>query len=264
MLKASKGVWLCALVTGLASMTLPAAAVRLEVADSAPAWAHLGAAALLIAHIAGGAVGIGAGIVAALTRKGSRRHRLAGRVFVGAMFVAYLIGGAVAPFLTEGQRPNFVAAVLALYLLLSGVRTARRKPYVAGRTEVGGLIVALGIVAMGVSFALLGARSATGTVDGSPPQAFVLFIFAGTIAALGEINVLARRKLSEISRQTRHLWRMCFSFFIATGSLFLGQPQVFPDGFNDTPAPLVLAFLPLFVLLFAVARLRWRARRSIS
>ncbi|MEO1405612.1 MAG: hypothetical protein AAFV54_03880, partial [Pseudomonadota bacterium] len=37
--------------------------------------------------------------------------------------------------------------------------------------------------------------------------------------------------------------------FIASGSLFLGQPQVFPDGFNATAWPFTLAFAPLLAML---------------
>ena len=48
------------------------------------------------------------------------------------MFVTYLIGAGVAPFLETGQRPNFVAGVLALYLLTSGVMAAMRRDFRAG------------------------------------------------------------------------------------------------------------------------------------
>jgi hypothetical protein len=48
------------------------------------------------------------------------------------------------------------------------------------------------------------------------------------LAASGDIRMLARDQSSSQQRIARHLWRMCFGLFIATGSFFLGQQQVFP------------------------------------
>lgn len=242
---AQRGVLLAAVICAPDAL-----AERLAVAADASLLQHLGAAALLYAHILGGVAGLLAGTAALLVRKGGALHRGAGKMFLFAMAITYLVGAGVAPFLNEGQRPNFVAGVLALYLLWSGVSAARRRPFTAGWAERIGLIVALAITAMGLSFMLIGLQSATGTVDGSPPEAFVLFIVAGSAAAAGELNALLRGKLSPAARIARHLWRMCVSFFIASGSLFLGQPQVFPESFNTSPAPLVLALIPLLALAF--------------
>ena len=182
------------------------------------------------------------------------------------MFVTYLIGAGVAPFLPQGQRPNFVAGVLALYLLLSGVSAARRRPFVAGIGEKIGLAVAATIAAMGVTFMMIGAQNGTGTVDGAPPQAFILFVAFGSLAAVGEIRILIQKSLSNISRILRHLWRMCASFFFASGSLFLGQPQVFPEAFNHSAWPTLLAFFPLIVAAIGIPgvmiRLRMLSRQA--
>jgi hypothetical protein len=234
----------------------PAHAAHLEVSPDAPAWAHVGATVVLLMHIAGGTLGLVAGAAASAARKGGLTHRLAGRAFFVSMLVAYVIGTIVAPFLAEGQRPNFVAGILALYLLISGVAAARRRVFRAGLGEKAGLVIALLITAMGVLFAHQSADSATGTLDGAPPEAFVVFILGGSVAAAGEVNVLLRNTLSEVARRSRHLWRMCFSFFIASGSLFLGQPQVFPGWFNRSMLPTALALMPLLVMLFWVIAVR--------
>lgn len=242
------------------SICFPVFAERLEFAEDASPLLHFWAAMLLYSHIAGGAIGLMAGLTASLVKKGARVHRIAGKTFFYAMFISYLIGAGVAPFLNEGQRPNFVAGILALYLLISGVYTARRRPFIAGVWEKVGLVVALTITSMGALFMYMGHQSETGTVDGSPPQAFILFIFAGTVAAAGELNAILRKQLSEKARVTRHLWRMCFSFFIASGSLFFGQPQLFPDWISDTLLPVFLGFLPLLILLIWLAKTRLARR----
>jgi hypothetical protein len=233
---------------------------NLEAAPGAPAWAHFGAAALLYLHIGGGTVGMISGVAALSTRKGGRLHRTAGAVFFVSMLIAYAIGAGVAPFLDEGQRPNFIAGVMALYLLVSGVLAVRRREKSAGLLEFAGLVIAVVIAGAGLVLMRMGAESPTGTVDGSPPQAFILFVFAGTVAALGEINVIVRRGVTGAARVGRHLWRMCFSLFIASGSFFLGQMQVQPEWFRESPLPYVLALAPLPVMVFWLIWVRFAGR----
>ena len=55
----------------------------------------------------------------------------------------------------------------------------------------------------------------------------------------------------------RHLWRMCFGWFIATGSFFLGQQQVFPVALRKTNLLIVPAILPLLLLVFWLGRSRF-------
>jgi uncharacterized membrane protein len=242
-----------------------AQAETLKAGPGDPVWMHLGADALLWAHIGGGAIGLVAGVVALAAHKGQKVHRAAGKVFFLAMLVAYAVGAGVAPFLESGQRPNVVAGIMALYLLISGAMAARRRDVKAGAPEVIGLIVALGITASGVVFMQMGAASPSGSVDGSPPQAFLLFTLAGAFAAAGELYVLARGQLSNASRIARHLWRMCFSLFIASGSFFLGQMQVFPKELQNSVLLYVLALAPLPVMLFWLGKVRfddWRRRRA--
>lgn len=251
-----------ALTLAVLCVLTPADATRLQVDESAPMLARWGAALLLYLHIGGGAIGLIAGLVATLSRKGRVFHRNAGKVFLTAMTICFGIGAGVAPFLDEGQRPNFVAGVLALYLLWSGFSAVQRPRFKASWREKTGLAIALAVVAMGVTFMVMGVNSESGTVDGSPPQAFFLFITFGSLAAIGEVRVLIRGRLSGPARIRRHLGRMCLAFFIASGSLFLGQPRVFPEAFNQSWWPLILAFYPLMVaVLFGLLNLiRWRKK----
>jgi hypothetical protein len=250
-----------------AALLLPSVALadNLAAAPGDPAWMHLGANTLLWAHITGGAIGMITGVVALAARKGQRVHRAAGSVFFMAMFMAYAIGAGVAPFLDTGQRPNFIAGIMALYLLVSGTVAARRRDARAGVPEIIGLITALSITAAGLILMRMGAASPSGTVDGSPPQAFLLFTISGAFAAAGELNFLVRGHLSNVARIARHLWRMCLSLFIASGSFFLGQQQVFPAELQGSALLSVLAVAPLPVMLFWLAKVRfddWRRARA--
>jgi hypothetical protein len=237
-----------------------ASAETLQPSADAPAWAYLGVDLLLFLHIGGGALGIASGVVASLSRKGAQVHRIAGRVFFLSMATCYLIAAGIAPFLVDEQRTNTVAAVFALYLLFTGVQAARVRTIRSGFAAQFGLLVAGSVTGLGILFAVQGANHPTGTLDGSPPEAFITFIIGGVAATVGEVRLLIGKQLSGRSRVVRHLWRMCASFFYASGSFFVGQPQVFPDWFNETPLPSLFAFFPLLVMLASLWAYRRRRR----
>jgi len=238
----------------------PAYATHLQIGSQASLWEHLGADALLALHIGGGAVGILSGAATLSLRKGSRAHRIAGKVFLVSMLIAYTVATCVAPFLSDGQRPNLIAGVMALYLLLSGWAAGARREFHAGVFEFLGLASALLVTGGGVVFMQMGANDPSHTVDGSPPQAFIIFIVAGSVAALGELNVLIRRTISNVARTARHLWRMCFSLFIAAGSFFLGQQQIMPAWLHGSPVLLACALAPLAAMIFWLVWVRFARR----
>lgn len=62
--------------------------------------------------------------------------------------------------------------------------------------------------------------------------------------------MLVRGGLSGKKRLVRHLWRMSFALFIATGSFFLGQQQVFPAFLRGSVLLLVLRIMPLVLMVF--------------
>jgi hypothetical protein len=77
------------------------------------------------------------------------------------------------------------------------------------------------------------------------------------LAAAGDIRMLAGGGIAGRQRITRHLWRMCFGLFIAAGSFFLGQQQVFPAFLRGSILLTVLALLPFPVMLYWLLRVRF-------
>ena len=74
-------------------------------------------------------------------------------------------------------------------------------------------------------------------------------------------------RLEGAQRIARHLWRMCFALFVASGSFFLGQAQVFPKPVRIYPLLAIPALLPLLLMLYWLARVlftRWYERRADS
>lgn len=224
-------------------------------------WMHVGAQALLVAHIGGGSLGILSGAVAMATRKGEWLHRAAGKVFFVSMMAMAAVGAGVAPFLTDGQRVNTVAGIMTLYMVASAWAAGRRERIEAGLPLVVSFMIATLIAAAGAVFAIQASQSPTGTIDDSPPQSFYIFMTLGTIAALSDLKVILRGGISGAPRVARHLWRMCVSFFIAAGSFFLGQPKFVPDVLEETGlvfAPVMLPFLVLAYWMVRVRLTRWR------
>lgn len=228
----------------------------LQVPPGSPEWAFVAADIVLVLHITGGSVAMAAGAVALITRKGERIHRVAGTVFFLGMLVMAAIGATVAPFLTDGQRPNTIAGVLTFYLVLTAWTTIRRQDGGVDRFAILGFFVALGAAIAGVLFALEAQSSPTGTIDGSPPQAFTFFMIVGGFAAASDLKVILRGGISGAPRIARHLWRMCVGLFIAAGSFFLGQQQVFPDYLRGSLWLFVPVFAPLLLMLFWLVRVR--------
>lgn len=235
---------------------------NLYVSPDSPLWMHIGAEALLLAHIGGGTLGMISGAVAMATRKGERTHRWAGRLFFASMMTMATVATGVAPFLDEGQRVNTVAGIMTLYLVSSAWVAGRRERIQADGFVLAGFVIATLVAAAGAVFAIQASQDPSGTIDGSPPQSFYLFMTLGTIAALSDLNVLLRGEISGAKRVARHLWRMCVGFFIAAGSFFLGQPKFVPAILKETGLNFVPVLLPFVVLAFWMLRVRltrwWR------
>lgn len=243
-------------VTASAFMLCAGAALAdtLHVDPGAPAWVHAVATAVLYLHIGGGTLGLVFGAAALVFRKGERLHRMAGGLFIVAMLT---MAGIAAPVsILMADRVNLVAAVLTLYLLSTSFAAVRRKDGGIGRFEVAAFFVAVGVAAAGVFFIQEAAASPTGTIGGQPPQANYMFAGVASLAAACDLRVILRRGISGVQRIARHLWRMCFALFVASGSLFLGQAEIFPEPLRSSPMLFVLALAPLAFLLFWLLRVR--------
>lgn len=208
---------------------------------------------LLAFHIGAGVLAMFAGAAAMSFRKGSRWHGVTGNVFVASMVCM----GAAASILAymKHQTNNFFGGILAIYMVATAWATARRRGRDTGVLDWVGFLFASVIGALGI---LHGILKATGRApfDGAP--AF-MDIFMGSVvllAGMGDLRMLIRG-ISGKRRIARHLWRMCFGWFFATGSFFLGQQQVFPVWLRGSPVLFVLAVLPLLLLIFWLIRVRF-------
>lgn len=213
---------------------------------------------LLVLHISAGIIGLLSGSAAMSFRKGSQRHRMAGNVFV----VSMLIMGACAVYLAllKHQPNNVFGGLLTFYLITTAWLTGRGKQDQTSDLDWAALVFAL---AVAVSMLTLGVRVVRGLTERQAGVPIGMYFFMGFIpllAAAGDIRMLAQGGISGRPRLVRHLWRMCFGLFIATGSFFLGQQQVFPLAIRKQYILAPLAILPLFLLIYWLVRVKWTKR----
>ena len=196
---------------------------------------------ILAIHICAGVLGVLSGFAAMSFRKGSSRHRVAGNVFFVAMFVM----GSSAAYLG-----NVFGGLFACYLSTTAWLTARHRE---GQTSIFDWAAMLVGATIAVLMVIHSVQLATGAVAPAPgvPIPMTFFIgFVVLLAAAGDVRMLVRGGVFGRQRIVRHLWRMCFSFFVATGSFFIGQPQVFPAFIRRTNLLFVPGVLPLILMIF--------------
>ncbi len=201
-------------------------------------------------HIAGGLLALPAGTIAVTGRKGGRLHARAGTVFLGSMLVLGVTAAILEPF-REPEPGSPIGGVMICYFVLTSWVAARRRDGRTGRFEIAACAVALGMAALMMLGGFTGATTPAGTGPVFSLAALCL------VAGLLDLNAILRGKLTAAQRIARHLWRMCFAFFIATGSFFLGQQDVLPEAIRGSPFLFVPAFAPFGVMAFWLMRVRF-------
>ena len=199
-------------------------------------------------HIAAGLLALPAGAAAVAARKGGRLHARAGTCFFGAMLVLGVTASILEPFRSPPGSP--VGGIMVCYFVATSWVAARRRDGTTGRFEIVACAAALVMAALMVWGGFTGATT--------PAGAGPVFALGGLclLAGLLDLNAILRGRLTPAQRLARHLWRMCFGFFIATGSFFLGQQDVLPAAVRGSPILFVLAFAPFAVMAFWLVRLR--------
>ena len=215
----------------------------------------------LALHFAAGLASIAAGAIALAAAKGGRLHRRSGLVFTSAMVVLGLTAAGIGAF--EGRSGQVVGGLLAAYLVVSATTTVRPLPGLGRRFH---------LVLMVLAFATAAALLHGGVTEWLDPTVRVVGrprvvppLVAGTVvllAAIGDLRAIRAGGLQGGRRLARHLWRMCFALFVATGSFFLGQMKFVPEPVRVVPLLLVLAFAPLPFLAYWMWRVRLRVGSS--
>ena len=89
-----------------------------------------------------------------------------------------------------------------------------------------------------------------------PAAPYFIFGSIALLFAVGDIRMLVGGGISGARRLARHLGRMCFALFIASGSLFLARPHLCPVLLRKTGVIFLLGILPLILMVFWLFRVR--------
>ncbi len=211
----------------------------------------------LAVHLAFGLASIGAGAIALLVAKGGRLHKQSGMVFTLGMIGLGLSAAGIGMY--EKVPSQVFAGLLAAYLVFSGMTTVKPLPGIGRRADVVLMLLAFGYAVMSLYTGVNEWLDPTIQVIGRPRIVPPLVI--GTVilfAALGDFRAIRAGGLTGSRRLARHLWRMCFALFVATGSFFLGQMTFVPEPVRILPLLLVLAFAPIGFLIYWMWRVRVR------
>ena len=217
-------------------------------------------------HISMGLVGILSGAAALTFRKGSRPHEMVGHVFFVSMLLMASMGATLAMTFSP-NRGNVMGGGLTFYMVATAWATVRRKPGEIGRLEVALALLGSAVAAAGYTFGTMAAISPTHMLDKYHPPLYFIFGSVALLLVAFDVRMIVSGGLLGAPRLTRHLLRMCLAMFMATASLFLGQPKVFPMAVRHSgllPVPVVLV---VFALLYSLIRIRvwpwwWRIRAS--
>ena len=221
-------------------------------------------------------MGLLSGTAAMTFGKGSPGHVLAGKVFVASMLTMGVLAAYLA--IVKHQPNNIGGGILTVYLIGTAWLTARRRDGETSRFDWVALLIPL---ALGILYWMNGlrvVRSGARSQDGVPVG---MILFMGSVcllSAAGDVRMLVRGGVFGAKRIARHLWRMCFGLFIASGSFFLGPSnrprrllstvglgKYLPSALFSTTLYLILTILPLIFLVFWLVRVRFaNAYRKIE
>ena len=219
---------------------------------------------LLPVHIVAGGLAIILGGLALAASKGATLHRRSGLLFVYAMLTMG-ISGSILALRQSLTNANALGGFMSVYFVITALTTVRP---VTARTRwlnSGALVVAIALSLIEIGLGVKALASPRGTINGVPFYMLFFLATVTTLAAAGDVRMMRSGALRVAPRLARHLWRMCFALFIATGSFFSIRERVakiLPEPFT-TPAiralPVALVFAAMFYWLWRV-----RARRMLG
>jgi hypothetical protein len=223
-----------------------------HVPAGSPSWVYGVVTAGLLAHIAGGTGGIVFGYAAATVKKGERLHRLFGTLFLASMTLMATMALTLALFF--GQKENIMGGIFALYLVATGWMAVRRGEGRVGAFDYGAFAVAAGLAMLLLSW---GFEARVAAKPDASPILYFVFASLASLAAGFDLKTILKGGVKGAQRIARHLSRMCFAFFFATGSFFFGQQKVMPPSVHGSPVLALLALAPLGIMLFWLIRVRF-------
>jgi uncharacterized membrane protein len=207
-------------------------------------------------HVALGVMALVAGSMAIAARKGGKWHRKSGTVFVYTMIATGLTAAGISAY--EGKSPG--GGLVTAYFVFTAWIAIKPLPRVGRRVDIALMVFAFTMAAAGYLGAFSALDMPGSRLNGVPAGMLFFMSTINMLAAIGDARMIRAGGIQGTKRLARHLWRMCFGLFIATGSFVaqLVSMKYVPDAFRSLPVILVLSAGPLVVLVFWMWRIRLR------
>ncbi|WP_105169074.1 hypothetical protein [Pseudoalteromonas sp. T1lg23B] len=219
---------------------------------------------MLVGHIVAGTIAIFAGYIALFSQKGGKRHIKAGHWFVATM-VLMTISGVVVAYI-KPMTISVIAGVFTLYLVLTALAVFRGEMQRNSGLNYVLMCVALTIGLYGFYCVYLVSQSPMGRFQGFAAEPFIMFAVIAIVSAVLDFRYIKVKEISQRSRLTRHVWRMCFAMFIAVGSFVEQGLKRVSEDIRHFPlieyADLIILLLMLYWLV-RVNRLLPRAKQKL-
>jgi len=181
-----------------------------------------------------------------------------------------MAAGAVYLAKVKNQPNNFGGGIFTFYLMFTAWLTARRRSGRTSRFDWVMMLIPLALGTLAWTSGIKALRNHENLPGGVPVGMHLFMASVMLLAAAGDVRMLLRGGIFGPQRVVRHVWRMCFGLFIAAGSFFLGPSnrplrllstvglgQHLPAILFSTSLYLILTVLPLILLIFWVARVRF-------
>lgn len=204
-------------------------------------------------HVATGMIALVAGFLAIAVRKGGTWHRRGGIVFVYAMLATGVTAIGIA--LYEGKPAG---GVVIVYFVLTAWTAVKPLPGVGRRLDITLMVLAFALATGEYVRAFTALERPGNQIEGVPAGMMFFMATIVLLAVIGDARMIRAGGIQGTRRIARHLWRMSFALFIASGSFFLGQMKFIPEPVRIVPLLLVLGISPLVVLLYWLWRVRLR------
>lgn len=215
----------------------------------------------LMVHVGAGMVGLVTGFVALFVAKGGWIHRKSGMVFVYAMITMGVLASGIA--LYEGKMSTVIGGPFTAYLVftaMTAVRPLDREPRGLA-TFLTAVAFALALFNITMSIVAFGRPKME--IQGVPAPMFLFLGGVALLAGIGDVRMIRAGSIKGAKRIARHLWRMCFGLFIASGSFFLGQMRFFPKPMRSPVLLGIPAIAPLLLLIYWMWRVRIKRRLPV-
>lgn len=208
-------------------------------------------------HVTMGTVALAAGYVAIAARKGGTWHRRSGALFVYTIIAMGLTAVGIAVY--EG-KDDVASGAFTAYLVFTAWTTVKPLSQAGRRVDIALMLLAFAFAAGGYARAFTALDRPGNQIGGVPAGMMFFMTTIVLLAAIGDARMIRAGGIQGTRRLARHLWRMCFGLFIASGSFVaqLAMMKGMPAWMRSVPVMVVLGSAPLVVLLYWMWRVRLR------